>query len=75
MSESKAVSPDSSSNAPDVLHIARLARLAIDPAHSRELSEQFSRILQAFQTLTTLNVEGVEPMTRPTDERHRFAWT
>jgi aspartyl-tRNA(Asn)/glutamyl-tRNA(Gln) amidotransferase subunit C len=50
-----------------VLHVARLARLAIDPAHEREVAEQFARILAAFQTLTALDVEGVEPMTRPTD--------
>ena len=53
--------------APDVMHIARLARLAIDPAREREVGLQFARILDAFQTLTTLDVTGVEPMTRPTD--------
>jgi aspartyl-tRNA(Asn)/glutamyl-tRNA(Gln) amidotransferase subunit C len=53
--------------APDVLHIARLARLAIDPAREAEVSAQFARILGAFQALSTLDVEGVEPMTRPTD--------
>ncbi len=67
MSESKANPPASSSSEPDVLHIARLARLAIDPARSQELSAQFARILEAFKTLATLDVEGVEPMTRPTD--------
>jgi aspartyl-tRNA(Asn)/glutamyl-tRNA(Gln) amidotransferase subunit C len=67
MSESKSNPPAASSSEPDVLHIARLARLAIDPAHSREVSAQFARILEAFKTLATLDVEGVEPMTRPTD--------
>ena len=50
-----------------MLHIARLARLAIDPRQELELREQFTRILEAFKTLSTLNVDGVEPMTRPTD--------
>ena len=49
------------------MHIARLARLALDPAHSREVGAQFARILEAFKALSTLDVEGVEPMTRPTD--------
>jgi len=67
MTESKATSSGPSSQQPDVLHIARLARLAIDPAKSAELGAQFARILAAFQVLSTLDVEGIEPMTRPTD--------
>lgn len=53
--------------APDVLHIAALARLEIDPTRREEVAAQFARILQAFRKLTTLDVEGVEPMTRPAD--------
>ena len=67
MSESKSIPPGPGSDEPDVLHIARLARLAIDPARSHEVGVQFARILEAFKTLATLDVEGVEPMTRPTD--------
>ncbi|MEO6708903.1 MAG: Asp-tRNA(Asn)/Glu-tRNA(Gln) amidotransferase subunit GatC [Planctomycetota bacterium] len=67
MSDSKPTTPAASSGEADVLHIARLARLAIDPAHSRELAAQFARILEEFKALSTLDVEGVEPMTRPTD--------
>ena len=67
MSEPESKTLDARSGEPDVLHIARLARLAIDPARSRELAQQFARILQEFKTLSTLDVEGVEPMTRPTD--------
>lgn len=67
MTESKATPTGPISDSPDVLHIARLARLALDPAKSAEVGAQFARILQAFQVLSKLNVEGVEPMTRPTD--------
>ena len=67
MTESKASSAGHSSAQPDVLHIASLARLSLDPAKSGELAAQFERILAAFQTLTQLDLEGVEPMTRPTD--------
>ena len=67
MSDSKATTPGSDSTQPDVLHIARLARLALDPAHSQEVGAQFARILESFKTISSLNVEGVEPMTRPTD--------
>ncbi|HTF87785.1 MAG TPA: Asp-tRNA(Asn)/Glu-tRNA(Gln) amidotransferase subunit GatC [Planctomycetota bacterium] len=67
MSDSKITPAAAPSGEADVLHIARLARLAIDPAHSRQVAAQFARILEEFKTLTTLDVEGVEPMTRPTD--------
>src|SRR5687767_9522006 len=59
--------PGADAGAPDVMHIARLARLSIDPAKKDELAAQFARILDAFQVLSSLDVEGVEPMTRPTD--------
>lgn len=60
-------SAQASEPAPDVLHIAALARLDIDPSRREEVAAQFARILQAFRKLTTLDVEGVEPMTRPLD--------
>lgn len=67
MSESKAAPSGAGSPEPDVQNIARLARLAIEPAERRELGAQFARILENFKTIAGLDVEGVEPMTRPTD--------
>jgi aspartyl-tRNA(Asn)/glutamyl-tRNA(Gln) amidotransferase subunit C len=67
MSESKATPAGVDDDRPDVLHIARLARLALDPAKSGEVQEQFARILASFQALSKLDVAGVEPMTRPMD--------
>lgn len=50
-----------------VERMARLARLSI-PAHARsEYALQFARILAAFEDLTELDVEGVEPLTQPAD--------
>lgn len=67
MTESKASPTDSSGDRPDVLHIALLARLSLDPARTAEVGAQFARILDAFRALSKLDVEGVEPMTRPTE--------
>ena len=50
-----------------VAHVAGLARLDIGEAEIHDLGDQFGRILQAFQALTDLDVEGVEPMTGPAD--------
>jgi len=49
-----------------VLRTARLARLELAPGEAERLGGQFARILDAFRVLTTLDVEGVPPMTGPT---------
>ena len=46
---------------------AHLARLAMGDAELAKLAGQFGRILEAFQSLTKVDVEGVEPMTWPAD--------
>lgn len=46
---------------------AHLARLDIGDAELAKLAGQFARILEAFQSIAKLEVEGVEPMTGPTD--------
>lgn len=62
----------------DVLAVARLARLAIEPGRESEVAAEFARILDAFRALEAVDlahvagVEGgagglVEPMTRPSD--------
>jgi len=46
---------------------AHLARLDIGEAEMAKLAGQFARILEAFQAISKLDVEGVEPMTGPAD--------
>jgi aspartyl-tRNA(Asn)/glutamyl-tRNA(Gln) amidotransferase subunit C len=45
-----------------VHRMAELARLDIGDEEARELGRQFASILKAFQALSQLDVEGVEPM-------------
>ena len=45
---------------------AALARLRIDDQEAEALGRDFAKILEAFEDLTELEVEGVEPMTGAT---------
>lgn len=44
-----------------VLHIARLARVALTDEEIATYTEQLSEILNHFDVLTTVDTEGVEP--------------
>ena len=46
---------------------AHLARLAMSEDELARFGEQFARILDAFQAIAKLDVEGVEPMTGAAD--------
>jgi aspartyl-tRNA(Asn)/glutamyl-tRNA(Gln) amidotransferase subunit C len=45
----------------DVLHVARLARLALSDAERDRMQSQLSSILEYIDQLSLLDVEGVEP--------------
>jgi aspartyl-tRNA(Asn)/glutamyl-tRNA(Gln) amidotransferase subunit C len=45
----------------DVLHVARLARLALSDVERDRMQSQLSSILQYIDQLSALDVEGVEP--------------
>jgi len=45
----------------DVLHLARLARLALSGEEVDRLTHQLSAILDHFTALQSANTEGVEP--------------
>lgn len=49
----------------DVLHIARLARLRLDPAEVERYAAQLGSILGHFEALAAVNTEGVEPTANP----------
>ncbi|WBL35564.1 Asp-tRNA(Asn)/Glu-tRNA(Gln) amidotransferase subunit GatC [Tepidiforma flava] len=49
----------------DVLHIARLARIALDEAEVERFRAQLSGILDHFQALAAVDTEGVEPTAHP----------
>lgn len=44
-----------------VRHVAALARIALDESELHAHAAQFRRILEHFEVLTGLDVEGVEP--------------
>lgn len=50
---------------PDVVHLARLARLALDPAELTSLGADLRRILDYVAQLEALDLTGVPPMVHP----------
>lgn len=51
--------------AKDVLHIARLARIAVSGAEVEQFTAQLSAILEHFESLSAVDTEGVEPTAQP----------
>ncbi len=49
----------------EVLHIARLARIALSEADVERFTAQLSGILDHFETLSRVDTEGVEPTAHP----------
>lgn len=49
----------------DVLHIARLARIAVTEEEVERLTVQLSGILDHFAALAAVDTEGVEPTAHP----------
>jgi aspartyl-tRNA(Asn)/glutamyl-tRNA(Gln) amidotransferase subunit C len=48
----------------EVLHIARLARVALSEDEITRLSEQLSNLLEHFEVLQQVDTEGVPPTTQ-----------
>lgn len=51
----------------DVLHVAKLSRLKLDPDRAAHFAGQLGAILDHIARLNELDVEGVEPMAHPLD--------
>ena len=51
----------------DVLHVARLARLALTDDEVERFREQLNAILEAVGKVGELDLEGVEPTAHPLD--------
>jgi aspartyl-tRNA(Asn)/glutamyl-tRNA(Gln) amidotransferase subunit C len=49
----------------DVLHIARLARIALSDEDVQRFTAQLSGILDHFTALSAVNTEGLEPTAHP----------
>ncbi len=48
-------------------HIAKLARLKINPQEAIEYGLQLTKVLNHFQEIDKINTDGVEPLVTPTD--------
>lgn len=53
----------------EVLHIARLARIALTEEEITRLSSQLSNLLEHFQVLQEVNTDNVPPTAQPNDLR------
>jgi aspartyl-tRNA(Asn)/glutamyl-tRNA(Gln) amidotransferase subunit C len=53
----------------EVLHIARLARVALTEAEITRLSEQLSKLLEHFEVLQKVDTEGVPPTAQSVELR------
>jgi len=51
----------------DMLHLARLSRLAPDEATLARLAPQCDKILQYMDVLAEVNTDGVEPLYSPAE--------
>ena len=51
----------------EVLHIARLARIALDESEITRLSEQLSNLLENFEVLQKVNTDDVPPTAQSVD--------
>ncbi len=58
-------------NRVDIEHLARLARLALEPQDVDFYALHLNRILEHVAVITSLDTDGVEPMTTPTSERRQ----
>mgnify|MGYP002355195339 FL=1 len=56
----------------EIEHIAALAHLKFDDDELTKFSSQFSNIVNYVSSIEKLNLENIEPMTRPTDAKNVF---
>jgi aspartyl-tRNA(Asn)/glutamyl-tRNA(Gln) amidotransferase subunit C len=56
-------------NREEVLHIARLARIALTEEEITRFSDQLSNLLEHFQVLQEVNTDNVPPTANPVDLR------
>ena len=57
----------------EVLHVARLARLALSEEELARFSDQLSAILEAVGKVAELDLSGVEPTSHPLDVVNVYA--
>ncbi|OFZ28537.1 MAG: glutamyl-tRNA amidotransferase [Bdellovibrionales bacterium RIFCSPHIGHO2_01_FULL_40_29] len=48
-------------------HIAKLAKLKINPSETEEYGRQLSKVLNHFEQIAKIDTTGIEPLVTPTD--------
>ena len=51
----------------EVTRVAHLARLSLSADETKKLAEQLSSVLKAFEHVSKINTDGIEPLVTPTD--------
>lgn len=51
----------------EVARVAHLARLSLSPEETKKLAAQLSSVLSAFEHVSKVNTDGIEPLVTPTD--------
>lgn len=52
--------------------ISSLARLKLSDEESRTFGHQLTKVLEAFEKISIINTEGVEPLVTPTEMVHEL---
>jgi aspartyl/glutamyl-tRNA(Asn/Gln) amidotransferase C subunit len=66
---SRSHGPDGQVAAPDVEALAQAARLELSSVEIEELAPQLEQVLELFGELASIDVEEVEPLAQPLDQR------
>lgn len=56
----------------DMAHLKSLARIDLTPEETHSLKDDLNNILEAFETLRSLDTEDVEELARPVDLQNTF---
>jgi aspartyl-tRNA(Asn)/glutamyl-tRNA(Gln) amidotransferase subunit C len=56
----------------EVARVALLARVSLTPDETKQLAEQLSSILGAFESVSKIDTTGVEPLVTPVDIEPRW---
>lgn len=51
----------------EVSRVAHLARLSLTQDETKKLAEQLSSVLKAFEHVSKIKTDGIEPLVTPTD--------
>lgn len=51
----------------EVARVAYLARLSLSPEETKKLAVELSAVLGAFEHVSKVNTQGIEPLITPTD--------